>query len=170
MVDAIAKLHAVDDYDIEVISDVVKGTRDGVLTLDTARLCKDANAAFGKASTGDHVALVRIKRSKRNRAYHLKKRSSPSLSSRGESQNLSEAREREEKIVFDHDPTKNVSYNESNLPPLSADARALLDRIDRQAKERLISNPPQLSSGEITTKRRASLGFVSKLQKSVFSK
>ena len=172
VLDALSEIRSQDDDHIDVLVDekIEPGFRS---FLGLTKIRKVTSAAIQLASAGDRVAVIVVRAASKQvsrvtRFMKLGKEST--FLTRGEFQPKTEIRGRKEKTVSNPAPAKAISYDANNLPPLSADARALLDRINRQAIARLEQNPAQQVSGKITTKSRAPLGFTSKYQKSVVSK
>ena len=169
--DTLSQIRTSDDEHIDVIIDEKIAYQNRPF-FGLTKIRRSANAAIQKASIGDRVAVIilHVNRGVRGTFGSKKILHLNSFLTRGELQDQSEVRERKEKIVSSKAPARAVSYDASNLPPLSQEARALLDRIDRQAKERLELSSAQQRSGRIVAKRRAPIGITSKRQKSVVSK
>lgn len=169
--DALSEIRSQDDDHIEILVDekIASGHRS---YLGLSKIRKVTYAALQQGGVGDRVAVVVVRAAKNVgkvvRAAKLGKHGY--FFTRGEVQPKAEVRGRKEKTMLDKSPSKAVSYDQNNLPPLSKDARALLDRINRQAKARLANESKLQSSGKITVRRRTSIGLTSKRQKSVVSK
>jgi hypothetical protein len=129
-VDALTQIRTADDKSIEVLVDEVVDA-DHRPAGGWPNILKAANVAMKKAATGDRVAVMVAHAAKRVRGFGRshKKTKIKAVVLRGEPQVKPVVRERKENQMLKNHPADPVTYNADNLPPISAEADALLTRI-----------------------------------------